>query len=587
MRRVNTIRTSAAAVALVLASSWVTLGCDGPDEATDLGTLTLALHEGLGDHFRLQILDGPATVELTGEVVFDTGCVEALSRTYELTNLPVGAGRSVLFEGFANDGCAAASRIEVGYRGDVTITQSERPYYHLPIYLERGMSALPEEINLSASVAEPVDMCVTDTDCGGATDVCYTTEAEFWCVPSCVADDDCAGIHPRGTCDRAAGWCMLLSPFPLNLSEPRAMGTALTLESGSVAFVGGVGAVEGGRFTRTTHLAELFDHRTGLFAAVAAEGVDDWPATLSGVTALGGDRVALVGGVTSLNLSWDASTGQLDTAGTAWADVLRDDIVIVDLARGVAATSRLPRAVARPTVVRLGAGRFLVAGGVTGATPAPSRDAWICLVDDALAVTCDAIGPLVTPRAGAAGVCVDGACQQVLIVGGNDAAPVAELLDRSADPLVFAPLAVNGALEKVYEPVLCGLELVSGSKTPRGPSDLRAHTLELVVDGLEVRPDTTGGAMPWLAAVAQAGARCFVGGGLVADGGVSARVLRAQNGALTNPGWLMERPRFGAAAAVVGQGALAGRALFGGGLVTVSPGGAELRLVRGVEVLSP
>lgn len=589
MTALSTLWRGALPLTLALALLAPLTGCDKAAES-GVGSLTLALEDGHGGWFRLRIYDAAPGADLASGTVFDTGCVEAISRTYELTNIPVGDGRTVVFEGFSSAQCEETSRLELGYRGGVTIAQSTRPYYHIPIYQDGAVSALPVDLNLSASVAEPIEYCDAADDCGASgTKVCYDgAKPQYWCVPTCAQDSDCAGIHPLSTCDVEAGWCMLYSPFPLNLSEPRALGAAVTLASGDVAFVGGVGAVDGGRFIRTEHLVEVFDQATGLFVARAAAGVQDWPAALSGFADLGNDRFALVGGVSSLALSWDVTHSALSTVGNTWNDLLRSDLVIIDLAKGTAKASALPRPVAQPTVVRLGPSKLLVAGGGTGEVLTPSRDAWICTVENDLAVGCEAIAPMNAARMGAAGVCVDAACDRVLVVGGASNAPVAELLDTTGDVPVFQPLAVEGVAGPIFDPILCGLDLVGGSSTRGASSNLVALSLELTDNGLVAHPDTGGLRLPYAGAVAHGTTRCYSAGGLAPAGEVSAQVLKAQGGGLSGPGWTLTRPRFAAAGAVIGgSGPLAGRALFGGGLTVADPAAAAVTLVRGVEVLTP
>jgi len=564
-------------------------GCDKRDADSGVGTLTLALEDGHGGWFRLRIYEREPAADLSGDVVFDTGCVEAISRTYELTNIPVGEQRTVVFEGFTSAQCDDAARVEMGYRGGITIAQSERPYYHIPIYQDGAVSALPVDINLSASVADPIEFCDGADDCGGGAMVCYDgAKPQYWCVPSCSADADCAGIHPAASCDVSAGWCMLYSPYPLNLSEPRAFGGAGTLTSGGVAFVGGLGGSDNGRFTRTQHLVEVFDPATGLFIGSPASGVDDWPAALFGFAELGQNRFAMVGGVTSLALSWDVAHGTLSTSGNSWNEILRSDIVVVDVATGTAKASSLPRPVVQPLVVALGPSKLLVAGGGTGEVLTPSRDAWICTVGNDLAVGCEAIAPMNTARLGAAGTCLDAACDRVLVVGGATNAPVAELFDDTGDVPVFLPVATEGIQGAVYEPVLCGMNLVGGSSSRGMAGNLPAYSLELTEDGLVAHADTGGLKLPYLAAVARGTSTCYLAGGLATGGEASGRVLKAQGGGLGDPGYTLSRPRFGASSALVaGDGPLAGRALIAGGLTIPDSAASTVTLVRGVEVLTP
>jgi len=571
----------------LLASAALPVGCDRDLPAEGFGELTLALESEAAAWFRLQVFRGPLGANLSGDELFDTGCVEARSRTYELTNIPVGEGRAVLFQGFAGAGCEAAQRVEVGYRGAITITQGQRPYYHVPIYREGALTALPEELNLSASTAEQVEFCALDAECGPSA-VCYDlTAPEYWCVPTCGADADCAAIHARGTCDVAAGWCMLMNPFPLNLSEPRAFGAAVPLSNGDVAFVGGFGAQEGDALTPTRHLVEVFDHATGLFAARSAGDVDAWAGGLFGVAQLPGDRVVLAGGATSLSVRWNDAHGVLGLASEAWGEVVSDALVVVNPRTGAGARSALPRAVAQPLVVALGDATVLVAGGISAEAGAPSRDAWICEIAADLTATCEGIAPLQKARIGAAGACLDPACGRVLVLGGADGPPLIEILERQADPPAFVAVSVAGLPGRIWDPALCGLDLVAGSTTLGGPAALAAQSLSVDGDSVTASP-IPGVAAPYLPAVARAGDRCYTAGGLGEAGEILRAVTRVAGGAgATGPEWNLMRGRFGAAGAPVGAGALAGKVLFGGGLTVPDRGTGTLALVRGVEVLSP
>ncbi|MCB9731388.1 MAG: hypothetical protein H6745_02000 [Deltaproteobacteria bacterium] len=558
-------------------------GADGGSQA-GFGSLELALESGASaaGWFRLRVLEGPVTDAGVGKTSFDTGCVEALSRTYELTNIPVGDGRAILFEGFDSGQCGDASRVELGYRGDVTIEQNRRPYYHVPVYATGAVSALPEEINISAAVADPIDFCDADADCGKAGTICYdAAKPDYWCVPTCLVDSDCTSFHPAATCDQAAGWCVLLSPFPLNLSEPRAFGAAATLSTGSVAFIGGFGAQDGAlALTPVKHLVEVFDQATGLFQATQAAGVDSYPGGLFGFAALGGDRFALAGGVSRLSILWDAQRGGLAWESTGWSDVLSDALVVVSPLSGTAKSTRLPRKLAEPLVVALDSHTVLVAGGLVGDNATPSSDAWICDVDSG--AECVGLPPMTVPRAGAAGTCLDAGCTQVLVVGGASQNPLTELFDRSGAAPVWKPLTSGGFGGALFDPQLCGLDLVGGS-TGRGvPSQLPRYTLAVSGDSLTATP-AAGTAAGYLSAVAESGGHCVVAGGLVT---ATDRVSSAVS-VLPTGGGQLTRARFGAAAAFVTHGALAGRALIGGGLAIADPASGALRFIRGVEVWSP
>lgn len=576
-----TRRVTRSAALLACLLTVASCGDDGVGGA-GFGSLELALGGGgAAGWFQLRVLDGPVTDAGEGKVAFDTGCVEALSRTYELTNIPVGQGRSIVFEGYATKECAAASRVELGYRGDVTIEQSRRPYYHVPVYASGAVTALPEELNISAAVAEPIDFCDADADCKTAGSICYdAAQPEYWCVPTCRADSECTSYHPAATCDQQAGWCVLLSPFPLNLSEPRAFGAAATLSNGSVAFIGGFGR-QGGALDLlpVKHLVEVFDQATGLFQATPSAGVESWPGGLFGFAALGGDRFVLAGGVSHLSLLWDAGRDALAWDTTGWEEALSDALLVVSPVAGTAKRLKLPRAVAKPVVVALDAHTVLVAGGLVGAQATPSADAWICDVDSG--AECVGLAPMQVARAGAAGTCLDAGCMRVLIVGGAAGGALTEVFDRSGASPVFKALASPGFGGSLFDPQLCGLELVGGSTANGASSALGAYTLSVSGDALTATP-VAGVSAVYLGAVAESGGRCLVAGGLAGTAAVSGAVRVAPEG-----GGELARARFGAAAAFVTHGALAGRALIGGGLAIADPATGALRFIRGVEVWSP
>ncbi|MFT7582911.1 MAG: hypothetical protein ACI9MR_004597 [Myxococcota bacterium] len=587
MKRLRT--TLMALVGLLGVTSMTSLiACEAsdPTDGTDpegYGSMTLALLDGTTNWFRLTVFAEVLVNSAETKNVFDTGCVEATSRTYELTNIPVGDGMSVLLEGFDTSSCAPESRSEIGYRGDVSVVRNQRPYYHIPLYEDGVVTAFPEALNLSASVAEPINFCDSDTQCASVPKgICYdVSQPSYFCVPTCTADSDCVGIHPQSTCDQDAGWCMLFSPFPLNLSEPRALGEAVTLSDGSVVFIGGFGVLDdNGTLRSTRHLLEGFDPGTGLFVATEANGVSEWPAALFGLAEMGGDRFVMVGGVSELSLRWNVAQSQLVRAGTG---PLMDTLVTLNPTEGTAVSSKLPRPLAQPVVLALSTTRLLVAGGLSDADGTATRDAYLCDVAGSGAVTCSGISPLTTPRRNAAASCLDTGCTEVLIVGGNSDGAVAELLTLSGDSGTFKALVVDG-LTRAFDPVLCGTTMVSWSRQ-NGIADALAP-LSLNVEGetLKIAPLSATIEAPYLAAVAyERAGSCWVAGGLT-DGEATDRVLRATPNGATAIVSTLTSPRFGAAGAVVSAGPLASKVLFGGGL-TVTNG--ALKLVRGVEVYSP
>lgn len=565
------------------------------EDARETGTVRLAL-TAEASHFRLRIFEGvPAA--LSSETVFDTGCLQQQARTYELSNIPVGDGYTVVYEGFASAGCGGTP-VALGYRGAVSITAAEQPYYHLQVYPGGAVATLPEDINLSAATATAVEFCDDASGCA-AQEVCFDTAApEYWCVKSCTADADCRGLHVRGACDRAAGWCVLRTPFPLNLSEPRAFGAAATLADGDVLLVGGWRQDGVGNLLPTMYPLERFDAQSGLFVAQNVGGAPPAVGGDFGFAALSPTRVVTVGGFDRARVEYSAGEGLAFEVETA--DV-SDDVIVWDLASGAAGSASLARAVARPTVVPLAADRFFVAGGLVVSGPGleATRATSLCTVSDGQP-SC-APGPTMQhPRQGAAATCLDDGCQQVLLVGGNPTGSLAEIVDVGAGTAVA--LATTGLPDRLYAPVLCGLDLVGGSTELARAKAFQPVRLAIDAGTLAATPIAGSPAAPFLAAVAGASARsgahgpCHLAGGLevggpassgsVADTQVtSARLVLATPDGVTQLGPTLGRARFGAVAARIEGGLLAGRVLFAGGMALAGDGPA--RVVRGAEVLSP
>lgn len=575
-------------ILVMTALAHAALGACDAGPATEVASAHFAL-SGDAAFFRLRIFKS-APADLNARAVFDTGCLQQQSRTYELSNIPVGTGYVVVYEGFPELGCDPASALALGYRGGVTIrADGELPYYHVPVYPRGAVATLPEEINLSASVATAIDFCDDDGDCGDG-EVCYDeAKPAYWCVPSCQADVDCRDIHVRASCDTAAGWCTLKSPFPLNLSEPRTFGAAATLSDGDVLFVGGMRQDGVGSLLPTMHPLERFDSQSGLFAAAVVGGNPPPLGGDFGFAELAPDRLVTVGGFLRAKLSFGATGLELSTTS---ADVSAD-LVVWDLAAGTAASVALPRAVARPAVVRMAADRFFVAGGLVVSGPGleTTRGTTLCTLSDGAPV-CETGPMLEHPRQGAAAACLDEGCERILIVGGNPAGRIAEVVDLSAQ--TATALETVGFGDKLFHPVLCGLDLVAGSTelsraVPFSPVTLAVEDGKLVTTPIAGAPPSAYlPAVSGLDPSASARPGCWLGGGL--EGEVTAqvasvRITRARDGVVEVLEPVLGRARFGGMAAEIGGGLLAGKVIFAGG-VTLD-GSGPVRVVRGAEVLSP
>jgi hypothetical protein len=585
--------------------------CSSTPAADELGHVTLALSplEGAG-WLRLRLYDGPVDAALEGDEIYDTGCLEVLSESYDLRNMPSGEGRTVVIEGFSAVGCPEGRRMALGLRGDITIpTGDPAPYYHVPIYAEPGLTPLPEALNISEATAVPVSYCDAPEDCAGLTEqepACYksvdTGEARYWCVPTCLSDGDCAGLHPNATCDQSTGWCMMFHPFPLNLSSPRAFGHAFPMPDGGVAFVGGFGSMAAGRLAPAPSFGERFDPVTGIFAPLGIEG--NVPSFgLSGAAQLTDHRVVLAGGLTSVLLKWEGAgeAATWDTSNIGAGD-LRDELVVWSPHTGTLTKNNLPARLLGPAVVAISPTDVLVLGGSTAEQGQdglmPSDAIYRCAISETGDATCETAGFLSVPRGRVAATCTDSTCSKVLVIGGHgpDDVPV-EVLRLEGEDIVSSVFELTPNTDGFFWPSLCGMTLVGGADVFRGVGGHHAVAFEVGATSVALTPldATTDEDLNIAPAVAhtQDGA-CWVFGGVNGKGASSARVYTAQDGTWTESyleesgalvDYLLHTPRYGAMAAEITQGPLSGSVVVGGGLTQA--GGGAVSYVRGAEVLRP
>lgn len=571
-------------------------GCaDAGSEGT--GSMKLALRDGVGGWLRLRIFKEDPGAALDAPSTFDTNCLDAQSRTYELTSIPAGADQWVVIEAFDKQDCSTASRVEVGYRGGVNIPEgAEAPYYHVPLYEEGGLTALPESLNISASEAKRIQFCdpADNSTCEAvaANHKCYDAlKPEYWCVPACTTSSDCASYHPGATCEVATGWCMLNSPYPLNLSEPRAFGHGGTLANGDAVFIGGFGKISTGKLLPGNQPVETFNQSVGLFEKQTIAGLETWSgAGLSGFAALGADRFVVVGGVTQAALGWSGDGGARKIRFEQ-TTAFSSEIVVFDMAGKRAGVAPFPIPVASPVVVALDSTRVLVVSGRTTSTDSASEDtndAFICTIAaGSVTASCKAAGQINGRRSGASGACIDAACSEVLVVGGRDDNAVAERVTVSGDTVSGTALTVSGPLTSVKYTTLCGFRLLGGA-TGGSVGTQTPVALTLAGDTLTASALGTGTNTVWPAIARDAAGDCWVAGGIGADGVASDAVYRmTDSGRGANP-MVLNRGRFGAVAAWVSGGPIDGAILYGGGLI-LTGGGTEgsVDIVRGVEVLKP
>ncbi len=601
------------ALAATLGLAAAASGCAAPSEP-HTGTFRLGLRDDISGWFRLRIYDSQPDEALNGSVIFDTGCIDARSRTYELTGIPSGTDRWVAIEAFGSVQCSPDTRTEVGIRGGVVIPEGAAgPYYHVSMLTVGGVSALPEDLNLSAAVATQVDFCDSDAQCAQFSDThrCFDGQKPtYWCVPSCSSNADCTAMHPKAQCEVSTGWCFLRSPYPLNLSEPRAFGFSTTRSDGAVAFVGGFGQIAASALRPGATYAEVFDPSTGVFAKLDTPALDGHGAGLSGFAPLGDDRVVAAGGVLTALATWQGEGGSFSfsfgdlsaddcsgLSGSGCVPNLSHDLIVLDLMTGAAAVSELPIPLVQPAVTSLGGGRFLLLGGLataaSGAGVEASDRAWLCTASDDQTATCTEAGPMKAARAGAATTCLDPACGQVLVFGGAaQGKPVAEVATVDGDTVSFAQLTATGLPQRVYAPQLCGLRLAAGSTKGSGPSAFNPVGLVVSDGAVSAAPLSNvaiDGLPLWPAVASLPDGDCWIFGGLNQQGRPSDVAFRFTADTVDPSTFTLWRGRFGAMAGAVTAGPLKGAVLVGGGLALAgSPNGAGgVDLVRGAEVLLP
>ncbi len=591
------------AFGLVLSAFLV--GCESSSsdsEGSSGGLITVTLPYSGGGWFRLQVFEA----ELTEEASFDTGCLLNEASTFELTLLAPGDGRTILFEAFDAASCSAESRIAVGLRGGVTVSEEEPGRYFIPVYDEGAATALPEGLNISSSAAVAMDFCDEGESCDdveGAVGTCRKlpsgdgVKLQHWCVPTCVTDADCTGLHVRSTCDTVDGWCMLNHPFPLNMSSARALGHAVEAENGDVVFMGGFTREDGDRLVASDWSFERFNAATGLFDTMSIHLPDYEAHGLTGVAHTSPGKVAYVGGARSVRVEVQGSGGdlQLDFAGlNEESDNMSGKVLLFNTSDGSGTvTSGALDPVVMPTVINQSDGVLLIIGGWIddGGTMVRSADVNRCTYDEEDRVDCSSLAALSTGRAGAAAICLGTAgCDQVLLIGGNDATgAVAEIIipdDPSATPVELSSDELPNAISW---PGLCGDALVSGSGSAVGVGAVDPVVLDVIAGSLKVTvlADESNHGVKLGATVTQTeDGSCLVAGGLRANGGLSSSVVRAVDGGLDPEAYEMNSGRFGAASARITSGPLEGSVLIAGGL-RLSKDGERAVMVHGAEILRP
>ena len=584
-----------------------------------------------GDWFQLRVCEGGVEIDdegarsCVGRELFDSGCAEQLETTFVLSGIETGAERTLLYEAYTAADCDPEFEIAFGFRGNVTVESGgEPPYYCIPVYVSGQVTTLPSNLSVSMGLAEEVPFCTNADDNAECTDllgvpgVCEKQTAadfskeNFYCIPSCQEDAQCEEFHPSASCDVTINKCVIAHPYPLNMSSPRVFGSSVVTGDGSILMIGGFDRLQnlddGSQRLMAGRFLERFSANTGLFSSSGIESGDAGPLVrrgFAGVASLSPDLHVAAGGYRSVALTTTGGISVTSVVGLMCStsdpeaacetNNISDDVDALDTANGTRVSGKLPAATGSPSVVAMDSDSFLVVGGwvndggdLEGAAVRSDQLVYCTVGDEE--VSCVLLTEsLDTPRAEAAARCTsrsedNGVCSQVLVLGGNEGAPSAELLSVAGAAVVVAPLGTSGLGSEMAWPTFCGDHLISGAPPALTEVDAAAGMLTLtpVVNEENVAIET------YFASSAEAAdGSCWLLAG-AAPGGTDARdsCHRITAAGVSPQSYTLARPRIGASAAIVSHGPLQGVVLVTGGL-TVDSATQELQLVSGAEVLRP
>ncbi len=447
-------------------------GDDGGTMVLDFATIEAPLDMNKVKSFRIRVY--PETpMEADDETLFDSmssyGCFPAKGTEIIIENIKEGEGRFVFYEGFSDSQCTTPEVL--GIRGGIDVQKTTD--------LEELASQVVCAEDADCTNVHPKATC----DCAhevsangakqplckaGSTGTCTVTPPTFVMLlqvgrfneyptagddlqssakaESCDSDADCSAIHMNAVCDEEVGRCLIRGLDPLSPATSRAYHTTTVLESGKILIAGGfTHRKANGDFFADGPFLEVFDPYSGLFepAPEMAQFAGNRVAMHQAVH-LGGDKVALVGGVTeaALEVLVDAESELGVTIPFGLSDQCNDDdcsnvsryVTLVDVA-GMGAVEK------NATDMRLvfhqaanmihgGANKLLVTGGLAvdpDMTTVELFDRYLlCTLGGTTSATCAVSSTdetLVAPRAGHADLCLvpDGAgpgCQEYMLFGG-------------------------------------------------------------------------------------------------------------------------------------------------------------------------
>lgn len=594
----------------------------GPEEDAEgvlnIAVASSALLDGSVQSYRVRLYHGRPKDWPNDSPYFFSGCLAATEPAFQITQVKVGTGYTVVVEGYSDlplsdrdktiPVCATLSAL--GVRGDVSITAAGtgEAFYYIHLNRRDAFTPLPlpgDDLN-PQSAGLP---CESDDYCREL-------------IP-CDATEKCPGgvkfrVHPKAVCD--GGICRLLSLFPLNIESGRAFHAAASAGEGSILMLGGFDAIDAVHMASDPPpRAEAFNANTFLFSSPAIGNLDEEMAWSAVATMEERGIIALFGGVSGLRLRdiLPSLRAEQRTCPNPEACPVKQAAFVVAAASLVAARYDLPVAAYG------GVAEFV--RGPNGAVAILLRPGWIKTSDteirpgdraylfllgndgtlscaDPLAeqgeeksvLACKAMEGL-TPRAAPVGVCFEkanGLCTRYLVIGGHaeDADAFAEVFDASTQTIT--PLEGDASLPKTLAGA--GAVFVDNRIWIIGGESDRAPTV------FALTPDFVNGEVHFASVVAEDdledlrrvfhqvtplsdGRRVVVTGGLRDDaplGTYFVLELNAERVSVLRQGKL-DQPRFGHTATLIRGSILDGSILLSGGVNRL---GDHPRMAPGAEL---
>lgn len=596
-------RAVAVACALFAASS---CAVDAVDQAAGgYGEIRLALSGALPDvkATTIRLYRGPLTsAGQTAKFSFPCAAYGGTKDNEPVVkDLEAANDYSVLIEGFADAACKTP--VLRAYRGNIAViagasdtTAAKNPYW-LPTVQLGKFTALAQ-----------VNPALQDT---AAKKVCST-------------ESDCRAVHANATCG-SNNRCKVDHLFPLNGAARRGLPTAVALDDGRVALIGGLGVQDNGYWKAAAEQVEVFDPKGATFQsrlvgnAGAAVGLAQAVTVTGGAFAYSGGsasvKVALVPGKLSAAIDTRECSGAA-SAGCAVSDKL-GRWTVSDAATGSTAQQfALGLPLAFPMIARVQTPqgeRMLVAGGsevpLNANFDKRRTKTQLCKVDASNVDCPEQTGAnMKSSRAMAAIACVardaTGGCTKLLLVGGRKSAASAlsETYDAASNSFTAATdvgavpkdlhggtlypvgdkawLLVGATAKKIFMEdgeVATGGDLAPMRVTVDVPADASkpAVVTWAAVDlGAFAAPDNGKRLLP--ASVQLADGSVLVIGGLDEGLKVAADALWIGADGKARGRLALNLARFGAAAARIGgKGPFGGCALLAGGFSVNAAGALE------------